>query len=257
MLTPINSCIHEVRLKDVVTTKTYQNVIYKNKIVIDVGAEACILSLFCAKAGAKHVYDDVNFICIPLSQCFQIECLQMADMAKEIVKVNVITVLKGKVEEIDLPVPKVDIIISEWTEAALWMKSVYADRPPQLKTASSDMQLVTTLISREPVFDELDDIIKIKLAEAQMFQTRADDARKEAEGLNHIAQAKSKKIDDEFTSRVMKLHLSEAEEMRRQKLKELQTLENAHQEYFNMKVRMEREIKDLLKMEATKRNFSS
>nr|GEV79557.1 hypothetical protein [Tanacetum cinerariifolium] len=143
-------------------------------------------------------------------------------------------------------------------EAALWMKSVYADRPPQLKTASSDMQRITPPISREPVFDELDGIIRIKLAEAQMFQTRADDARKEAEGLNRIAQAKSKKIDDEFTSRVMKLHLSEAEEMRRQKLEELQTLENAHQEYFNMKVRMEREIKDLLmKMEATKRNFSS
>lgn len=49
-------------LKDVVRTKTYQNVIYKNKflfkdkIVLDVGAGTGILSLFCAKAGAKHVY---------------------------------------------------------------------------------------------------------------------------------------------------------------------------------------------------------
>ncbi|KAI7727189.1 hypothetical protein M8C21_027002, partial [Ambrosia artemisiifolia] len=94
-------------LKDVVRTKTYQNVIYKNKflfkdkIVLDVGAGTGILSLFCAKAGAKHI-----------------ECSQMADMAQEIVKANgfsnVITVLKGKVEEIDLPVPQVDIIISEW-----------------------------------------------------------------------------------------------------------------------------------------------
>nr|GEW28189.1 hypothetical protein [Tanacetum cinerariifolium] len=100
-------------------------------------------------------------------------------------------------------------------EATLWMKYVYADRPPQLKTTSSDMQHVSPPISREPVFDELDDVIKIKLAEAQLFQTRADDARKETEGLNHIVQAKSKKIDDEFTSRVMKLHLSEEDEMRR------------------------------------------
>ncbi|GJV23580.1 arginine N-methyltransferase 1.1-like protein [Tanacetum coccineum] len=103
--------LHEVRLKDVLTTKTYQNVIYKNKIVIDVGAETCILSLFCAKAGAKHVY--------------VIECLQMADMAKEIVKVNVITVLKGKAEEIDLLVPKVDIIISEWMEKSILFLAIF------------------------------------------------------------------------------------------------------------------------------------
>ncbi|GKD12779.1 arginine N-methyltransferase 1.1-like protein [Tanacetum coccineum] len=67
-------------LKDVVRTKTYQNVICKNtflfkdKIVLDVGAGTGILSLFCAEAGAKHVY--------------VVECSQMADMAKEIVKAN-------------------------------------------------------------------------------------------------------------------------------------------------------------------------
>ncbi|XP_015696876.2 probable protein arginine N-methyltransferase 1 isoform X2 [Oryza brachyantha] len=102
--------IHEEMLKDVVRTKSYQNVItqnsflFKDKVVLDVGAGTGILSLFCAKAGAKHVY--------------AIECSQMADMAKEIVKANgysdVITVIKGKVEEIELPVPKVDVIISEW-----------------------------------------------------------------------------------------------------------------------------------------------
>lgn len=102
--------IHEEMLKDVVRTKTYQNVIYKNtflfkdKVVLDVGAGTGILSLFCAKAGAKHVY--------------AVECSQMADMAQEIVKANnfsnVITVMKGKIEDIDLPVSQVDIIISEW-----------------------------------------------------------------------------------------------------------------------------------------------
>nr|XP_023906587.1 protein arginine N-methyltransferase 1.1-like isoform X2 [Quercus suber] len=102
--------IHEEMLKDVVRTKTYQNVIYQNKflfkdkVVLDVGAGTGILSLFCAKAGAAYVY--------------AVECSHMADMAKEIVEANgfsnVITVLKGKIEEIDLPVAKVDIIISEW-----------------------------------------------------------------------------------------------------------------------------------------------
>ncbi|CAI9759061.1 unnamed protein product [Fraxinus pennsylvanica] len=102
--------IHEEMLKDAVRTKTYQSVIYKNpflfkdKVVLDVGAGTGILSLFCAKAGAKHVY--------------AVECSSMADMAEEIVKLNnfsnVITVLKGKIEEIELPVAQVDIIISEW-----------------------------------------------------------------------------------------------------------------------------------------------
>lgn len=102
--------IHEEMLKDVVRTKTYQNVIYKNsflfkdKVVLDVGAGTGILSLFCAKVGAKHVY--------------AIECSSMADTAQEIVKQNgfsnVITVIKGKVEELDLPVAQVDVIISEW-----------------------------------------------------------------------------------------------------------------------------------------------
>ncbi|KAF8053728.1 hypothetical protein N665_1379s0010 [Sinapis alba] len=97
-------------LKDVVRTKSYRDVIYKNKflikdkVVLDVGAGTGILSLFCAKAGAAHVY--------------AVECSQMADTAKEIVKSNgfsdVITVLKGKIEEIELPVPKVDVIVSEW-----------------------------------------------------------------------------------------------------------------------------------------------
>ncbi|KAK0572045.1 hypothetical protein LWI29_025345 [Acer saccharum] len=102
--------IHEEMLKDVVRTKTYQNVIYQNsflfkdKVVLDVGAGTGILSLFCAKAGAAHVY--------------AVECSDMADMAKQIVETNgfsdVVTVLKGKIEEIELPVAKVDIIISEW-----------------------------------------------------------------------------------------------------------------------------------------------
>ncbi|KAL2321372.1 hypothetical protein Fmac_030341 [Flemingia macrophylla] len=107
-----SSSLHFVNemLKDTVRTKTYQNVIYqnkflfKNKVVLDVGAGTGILSLFCAKAGAEHVY--------------AVECSDMADMAKEIVEANgysnVVTVLKGKIEEIELPVAKVDIIISEW-----------------------------------------------------------------------------------------------------------------------------------------------
>ena len=54
--------IHEEMLKDQVRTLTYRNAIYHNKhlfrgkIILDVGCGTGILSMFAAKAGAKHVY---------------------------------------------------------------------------------------------------------------------------------------------------------------------------------------------------------
>ncbi|ETO36230.1 hypothetical protein RFI_00830, partial [Reticulomyxa filosa] len=54
--------IHQEMLKDKVRTKTYQRAIlqnkhlFKNKIVLDVGAGTGILCLFAAQAGAKQVF---------------------------------------------------------------------------------------------------------------------------------------------------------------------------------------------------------
>ena len=102
--------IHEEMLKDSVRTKTYMNAIkqnghlFKDKIVMDVGGGTGILSMFAAQAGAKHVYG--------------IDCSGIITQAKQIVKdngfTNQITLIKGKVEEIELPVDRIDIIISEW-----------------------------------------------------------------------------------------------------------------------------------------------
>ncbi|KAL3516472.1 hypothetical protein ACH5RR_023374 [Cinchona calisaya] len=110
---------------------------------------------------------------------------------------------------------------------------------------------------KEHVFDELESIVRIKQAEAKMFQVRADDARKEAEALKRIAASKNERIEEEYTSRITKLRLADAEEMRKQKVEEVQALESAFQDYFHMKMRMENEIKDLLlKMETSRRNLT-
>merc|ERR1712223_1977732 len=102
--------IHEEMLKDEVRTLTYRNSMYhnkhlfKDKVVLDVGCGTGILSMFAKKAGAKHVYG--------------IDMSSIIDHAKVIVKDNGmedgITLMKRKVEEVELPVDKVDIIISEW-----------------------------------------------------------------------------------------------------------------------------------------------
>ncbi|KAJ3334968.1 Protein arginine N-methyltransferase 1, partial [Kappamyces sp. JEL0680] len=102
--------IHEEMLKDEVRTTSYRNSIYQNahlfkgKTVLDVGCGTGILCMFAAKAGAKQVIG--------------VDMSNIIDQAKIIVKDNgldgVITLLKGKMEEVVLPVEKVDIIISEW-----------------------------------------------------------------------------------------------------------------------------------------------
>jgi len=113
--------IHEEMLKDEVRTKSYRNAIlnnkhlFRDKIVLDVGCGTGILSLFAAKAGAKKV--------------FAVDYSDIVKTAKQIVEDNklsdVITVLKGKIEEVDLPgVDKVDIIISEWMGYCLLYESM-------------------------------------------------------------------------------------------------------------------------------------
>lgn len=104
--------IHMEMLKDQSRTGSYRDAILKNaylfkdKVVLDVGCGTGILSMFAAKAGARRVVG--------------IDCSSIAVQAREIAKQNgfenVITILQGKVEELELPADcqKVDIIISEW-----------------------------------------------------------------------------------------------------------------------------------------------
>lgn len=111
--------IHEDMLKDRVRTLSYKNAIltnpglFKDKIILDVGCGTGILSMFAAKAGAKKVY--------------AVEKSSIVDYAREIVNINgfgdVITIMQGTIEEIDLP-EKVDVIISEWMGYCLLYESM-------------------------------------------------------------------------------------------------------------------------------------
>lgn len=102
--------IHEEMLKDDVRTRSYMHAIvhnkhlFKDKVVLDVGCGTAILSMFAVKAGAKHVIG--------------VDMSSIIFKAREIVAANgmadKITLLQGKMEEVQLPFPKVDIIISEW-----------------------------------------------------------------------------------------------------------------------------------------------
>ncbi|XP_007515942.1 protein arginine N-methyltransferase 3 [Erinaceus europaeus] len=112
--------IHEEMLKDKVRTESYRDFIYqnphifKNKVVLDVGCGTGILSMFAAKAGAKKV--------------FAVDQSEILYQAMDIIRLNgledTITLIKGKIEEVHLPVEKVDIIISEWMGYFLLFESM-------------------------------------------------------------------------------------------------------------------------------------
>ncbi|KAG1680823.1 hypothetical protein FOA52_008156 [Chlamydomonas sp. UWO 241] len=76
---------------------------FAGKVVLDVGTGSGILAMFAAKAGASKVY--------------AVEATTMAVAARKLIEHNkldnVITVIQGTIESIELP-EKVDIIISEW-----------------------------------------------------------------------------------------------------------------------------------------------
>eukprot|EP01116_Phalansterium_solitarium_P015229 TRINITY_DN334_c0_g1_i1.p1 TRINITY_DN334_c0_g1~~TRINITY_DN334_c0_g1_i1.p1 ORF type:complete len:574 (+),score=185.19 TRINITY_DN334_c0_g1_i1:52-1773(+) len=103
--------IHEEMIRDRVRTDSYRKFIQENpeifagKVVLDIGCGTGILSMFAAKAGAKHVY--------------AVDMSNMIETAAEVAKANgldsQITFVKGKAEHVVLPgVDKVDVIISEW-----------------------------------------------------------------------------------------------------------------------------------------------
>lgn len=106
--------IHREMIEDRVRTEGYRDFIEKNrdvfagKTVLDVGCGTGILSLFCARAGAKKV--------------FAVDNSTIAVRAKEIVAKNGyqdrVEVIQGRIEDFNtqrlIGKAKVDIIISEW-----------------------------------------------------------------------------------------------------------------------------------------------
>ncbi|KAL8535879.1 hypothetical protein ACS0TY_011502 [Phlomoides rotata] len=105
-------------------------------------------------------------------------------------------------------------------------------------------------------FDSLESLVRIKEAEARMFQSRADEAQREIENFRRMVRLKTEKLEQEHAEKLAKLCLQETEERRRKKKEELKMLENSHYDYYKMKLRMQTEISGLLKrMEATKQQL--
>ncbi|CAM6063857.1 unnamed protein product [Sphagnum tenellum] len=101
--------------------------------------------------------------------------------------------------------------------------------------------------------EELERIIRIKQAEAKMFAVRADEAQREAEGLQRIVLAKAEKIEQEYASNMAKLHLEEAEDHCHKAHNTLQVLQQAQLGFHTLQLPLLSELCDLLKqLDATR-----
>ncbi|KAL9006754.1 MAG: hypothetical protein Q9188_000532 [Gyalolechia gomerana] len=130
-----------------VRTDAYRDFIYDNKhlfagkVVLDVGCGTGILSLFCARAGAAKV--------------IAVDNSSIIDKAREIIFENglseTIQCLRGKIEEVTLPVKRVDIIVSEWMgycllyeamlDSVIWARDHYLDPNGLMVPSHATIQL--------------------------------------------------------------------------------------------------------------------
>ncbi|XP_037081636.1 protein arginine N-methyltransferase 6-like [Pollicipes pollicipes] len=101
--------VHRLMVCDKPRTEAYRSAIlgsaevFKDKVVLDIGAGTGVLSLFAAQAGARRVY--------------AVEASAFHVLARRTAEQNGladrIRVVHGRVEDVQLP-EKVDVIVSEW-----------------------------------------------------------------------------------------------------------------------------------------------
>lgn len=129
--------------------------------------------------------------------------------------------------------------------------SLFSDR------TTEDGFLQGKQLKKDNGLDNLESIARVKELEARMFQTRADNARREAEQYLRMVRASSEKLEEEYAEKLAKLCLKEAEERRRKKLEDLKVVENSRCDYYKMKMRMQADIAGLLeRMEASKQQWA-
>ena len=110
-------------LEDSVIIKAFKKAIednpqlFKGKKVLDLNCGLCHLSKFCIDAGATHVVAVDSSLIIPYTQ----QIIKLNNLDQQI------TVLQGKLKEVELPIKSFDIVVCEWMGFNLFFDSALED----------------------------------------------------------------------------------------------------------------------------------
>ncbi|TVU50029.1 hypothetical protein EJB05_01382 [Eragrostis curvula] len=115
-------------------------------------------------------------------------------------------------EVVQEAVRKMELVAEE--KMRLYKKARHAveacDRELEEKVREAQ-ELKAERLRKKQQVEELESIVRLKLAEVEMFQLKASEARQEAERLQSIALAKSERAEQDYASMYLKRRLEEAE----------------------------------------------
>ncbi|KAH7404143.1 hypothetical protein KP509_15G012200 [Ceratopteris richardii] len=143
-------------------------------------------------------------------------------------------------------------ILDGGTARAILQK--YNHNVEEKRSETAELQYERARIKAE--IENIESAVRIKQAEAKMFQLRADEALKDAQGLQNIISVRKEKIEDDYSCKYANLRINEAEEKHQKRSEELKVHENAQRCFQSTKIMMQAQIKELmLKMDIVKAQY--
>jgi hypothetical protein len=157
------------------------------------------------------------------------------------------------VDVVQEAVAKMEMVAQEKTRALKRARAALEASDKELEEKKRELQeLQIDRLRKKQEIEELETIVKLRLAESEMFQMRADDARSDAEKLQRIVADRSEKAEEEYTARYLQIRLNEVEAERQALFEKIHLQEQlsrsaSSQQPNASQIGMRGKIEDLLK----------
>ena len=154
-------------------------------------------------------------------------------------------------EVVQEAVAKMEMVAQEKARALKRARAALEASDKELDEKKRELQeLQIERLRKKQEIEELETIVKLRLAESEMFQMRADDAMNDAMNLQRIVVDKAEKAEEEYTVRYLQIRLNEVEAERQalfEKIQHQEQLSRSSSQLNTSQVAMRGKIDDFLK----------